>query len=478
MPYPNKAGKSNPAMRSLFLKIFLWFWIAMVLVSLTLVLSSAVRETNASRQHDEEIDRTMTPMVAARFSEIYDTEGAAGFSALLNRSKNGFPWQPFLYDSQGKEVLGRAVPADGERVYRLAADHPETQIIHSGDTRWVGQSTATESGHKYVLVLELVPRRPPTFLSAPSHVQIIRIASIILIVGLISLWLTRHITSPILKLRAAANQLAAGNLSARVGDLSPRKDELAELYHDFDHMAEQIESLMASQHRLLTDISHELRSPLARLSVALGIALRTSAPEARPSLSRIERETERLNKLIGELLNLARLETGNRSFTRSKLDLLQLVQEVVSDANFEARSRNRSVRLLCDFPCTVEGNESLLRSAIENVIRNAVNYTPEGTEVEVALLAEEQGHTGLIQVRDHGPGVPETSLATIFQPFYRVDEARDRTSGGIGLGLSITERAVRGHYGTVQAHNAPDGGLLIELRLPVQAPVLSYVPVA
>jgi signal transduction histidine kinase len=455
-------------MRSLFLKIFLWFWIAMVLVSLTLILSSAVRETNSSRQRDEEIDRTMTPMVAARFAEIYDTEGTAVFSAFLNRSQNSFPWRPFLFDAQGHEVLGHSLPADGMEAYGLAAEQAQTQIFRSGDTRWVGQSVTTDSGRKYVLILQIQPHRRPSFLSAPSHVQLIRIASIILIVGLISLWLTRHITSPILKLRETANQLAKGNLSARVGELSPRrKDELADLYRDFDHMAEQIESLMASQQRLLTDISHELRSPLARLSVALGIAHRTATAESRPALHRIERETERLNKLIGELLNLARLESGNRSFTRENLDLLQLLQEVVSDANFEARSRNRSVYLLSGFACVVHGNEALLRSAIENVIRNAVNYTSDGSQVEVAITDEDHGQTALIRVRDHGPGVPESALATIFQPFYRLDEARDRSSGGIGLGLSITERAVRGHGGTVQAINAVDGGLTIEIRLPV-----------
>jgi signal transduction histidine kinase len=454
-------------MQSLFLKIFLWFWVAMVLISLTLVLSSEVREKNSSHQHEDEIDRTMTPMVADHLSEIYDKQGAAAYAEFLNRSKASFHWRPFLFDSEGREVDGSVAPDHAIEAYKQALGQSQTQIVRYGEKRWVAQSVTADSGRKYILVLELEPHNPPSFLRAPSHVQAIRIASIILIVGLISLWLTRHITSPILKLRETANQLARGNLSARVGE-PRRKDELADLYHDFDNMAEQIESLLASQQRLLTDISHELRSPLARLSVALGIAHRTAVPEGRLALFRIEREAERLNRLIGELLNLARLESGNRPFTGVRLDLLQIVQEVVSDANFEANGRNRSVRLLSESPCAVDGNESLLRSAIENVIRNAVNYTPEGSEVEVALLDENQGHTALVRVRDHGPGVPEDSLSTIFEPFYRVDEARDRAAGGIGLGLSITERAVRGHGGTVEAHNAPDGGLVIEIRLPIR----------
>jgi two-component system, OmpR family, sensor histidine kinase CpxA len=166
-------------------------------------------------------------------------------------------------------------------------------------------------------------------------------------------------------------------------------------------------------------------------------------------------------------LNLARLESGNRFFTRADLNLEGLLQEIISDANFEATNRNRSVLLLSSLPCFVDGNADLLRSAIENVVRNAVNYTTEGTEVEVSLAKEDQGKMALIVVRDHGPGVAEEALGTIFQPFYRVDEARDRVSGGIGLGLSITERAVRGHGGAVVARNAPEGGLTIEIRLPV-----------
>jgi two-component system sensor histidine kinase CpxA len=471
-------------MRSLFLKIFLWFWLAMVLISLILLLSSAVRESQSSREREEEIDRTMTPMVASRLAEIYDKDGAVAFAAFLNHSQEGFPWRPFLFDLPAREVLGRSLPAAGQDVLRLALERPQTQIVRDDNSRWVGQSVVTDSGHRYVLVLQILPRTPPSLLSAPSHVQLLRLAAIVLIVGLISLWLTRHITSPILKLRKTANQLAAGNLSARVGPISPRrKDELADLYQDFDHMAEQIETLLASQQRLLSDISHELRSPLARLSVALGIAHRSSTPESLPALDRIERETERLNELIGGLLDLARLESGNRFVTRAHLDLELLVQEIISDANFEASSRNRSVHLLSRFPCRVNGNVDLLRSAIENVVRNAANYTPEGTEVEVTLIEEDRGKTALIRIRDHGPGVPEAALATIFHPFYRVEEARDRISGGVGLGLSITDRAVRGHGGTVQARNAADGGLSIEIRLPLQSspsadgpPPLSLLP--
>jgi len=294
---------------------------------------------------------------------------------------------------------------------------------------------------------------------------------VLLIVGLISLWITRHITSPIIQLRSAATQLAGGNLSARVSqETLLRKDELADLGKDFNHMASQVELLMASQRRLIGDISHELRSPLARLSVALGLARRTADPETDTSLNRIERETQRLNEMISGLLHLARLESGTETLDQEIVDIEGLVCSVADDANFEAGSRNRSVRVLSTFPCSRKGNAQLLRSAVENVVRNAVNYTAEGTEVELSLAPAGEGESAVIRVRDHGPGVPESALKTIFEPFFRVDEARDRFSGGAGLGLSITDRVIRAHGGSVNAQNLPEGGLIIELTLPVDGP--------
>jgi two-component system sensor histidine kinase CpxA len=232
-------------------------------------------------------------------------------------------------------------------------------------------------------------------------------------------------------------------------------------------MAAQIQTLMASQQRLLSDISHELRSPLARLSVALGLARRSASLETASALNRIERETQRLNELIAGLLQLARMESGSEKIPREVVNLDLLLKDVAADANFEARSRNRGVRVAVNTPCQVQGNPELLRSAIENVVRNAINYTPENTEVVATLTCEDNASSAVVRVCDQGPGVPESALANIFQPFYRVEAARDRSTGGTGLGLSITDRAIRGHGGSVQAQNVPGSGLQIELHLPV-----------
>ena len=231
---------------------------------------------------------------------------------------------------------------------------------------------------------------------------------------------------------------------------------------DFDAMAERIEGLVESQHQLLRDVSHELRSPLARLEVALGLAHGSSGKELETNLDRIGLESERLNTLIGELLTLARIEGDTLGFERRHVDLAGLLREVVDDAGFEAQAMGSSVVLGVLQQCSIEGSSSLLRSAVDNVLRNAVRFTSPESEVEVNLRVEE-GEI-FMTVCDRGPGVPEEQLQRIFEPFARVGDARDRISGGRGLGLAIAERAVRLHGGSVSAKNRPGGGLEVILR--------------
>jgi signal transduction histidine kinase len=459
-------------MRSLFLKIFLSFWLAMVLVSATLIASVIATQSQFKAMRAEEFDRTVMPLVAARAADILDDHGMGALADFLNSLENTLHWQAYLFDDEGKEILSQPSPPEIDAIAQSALQTNETGFVTSHGTRFAATRTTGSTGTHYVLVIGTHIESVAEVLNAPIETQFIRAAAVFLIAGVVCFWLTRYITAPILHLRAATHRLATGHLSTRVGEAAGnRHDELAELSRDFDHMAEQIESLISSQRRLLADISHELRSPLARLTVALGLARLHANSESTSALDRIEVEAERLNSLIGSLLRLARIEGGSESVEGELVALDQLVLDVAADADFEAQGRSRRVRVTQVDGCTVLGNRQLLRGAIENVIRNAVNYTDEGTEVQITLKKSHANGNGIavISVRDHGRGVPEESLRNIFLPFYRVGDARDRFSGGSGLGLSITERAVRLHGGKVKAENCPDGGLLVELSLPSAA---------
>ncbi len=278
-------------------------------------------------------------------------------------------------------------------------------------------------------------------------------------------FISRYLTEPLRKLGYAASQIADGRLETRADpSLGKRRDEIADLARNFDIMAERIEALITGQRKLLGDVSHELRSPLSRLIVALSLVRQGHPEEAEENLERIGLEARRLDTLIGQLLVLTRMDSGVDRALPAPFDLTSLVQEVASDGNFEARARNRSVVVDHVDPCTLTGFEESMRSAVENVVRNAIRHTREGTAVSISLRVRES--RAAIQVRDHGPGVPENMLAEIFLPFRRV---AGPDAGGAGLGLAIAERAVGLHKGTIRATNMGGGGLLVEIDVPVDS---------
>jgi signal transduction histidine kinase len=283
--------------------------------------------------------------------------------------------------------------------------------------------------------------------------------------GIFCYLISRYLTKPLSKLGSAAANIAEGRLSTRVDpSLTHRRDEIADLARNFDSMAERIEALVTGQRRLLADVSHELRSPLSRLTVALGLVRQGPAEEAGENLERIGLEARRLDALIGQLLALTRIDSGVDRGSPAPFDLANLVQEVANDGDFEARVRNRSVVIHAADACSITGFEELMRSAVENVVRNAIRHTAAGTSVEISLRVRDS--RTLLRVRDHGPGVPEAMLTEIFLPFRRVANGG---SDGAGLGLAIAERAVKVHRGTIRAMDSAGGGLTVEIELPLTA---------
>jgi signal transduction histidine kinase len=392
-------------------------------------------------------------------ADTYERGGQSALAAELDRIQRESNLRVQLFNEQLQELSGRPTSADASQAVRRVLDTNVPEGFEGPHAFHARPAQAT-SGNRYVFVAEFPVRPPDRYLGPP----VLHLLLMCLLGTLFCYGLARYLTSPVTKLREATREFAGGNLSARVGPtMGSRRDELVSLAADFDEMAEKIQSLIESQRRLLGDISHELRSPLARLNVALELARQRSGVEATSALERIQREAIILNEMIGQLLALTRLESGAEEIQKTQFDLEPLAREVVKDADFEARARNRSVKLEAPEHCTMVGNAQLLRRAIENVVRNAVQYTAEGTEVEIKLVCADT--TSQITVRDHGAGVPDEALAEIFRPFYRVDEARDREAGGVGLGLAIAERAVRLHGGTVEAKNAAGGGLEVTILL-------------
>lgn len=449
-------------MRSLFLKIFLWFWLTQVLIGLAMIITFSLQpELVVTRWRASTGDAVA--IYAQSAAEEADRYGISALNNYFQRLEDTGHIRAALLDDKLQNIGGKISPLSLE----LAAEARHTgqrEFNVQGGTAYAAQRVTGPSGRTYVFVAQM-SRGPFGAYRPTARTHALRWGLSVGISGLICYLLTLYLTRPILRLRRATHQLAEGNLSARAStEMERRRDELGGLVHDFNRMAERLEALLTSQQRLIQDISHELRSPLARLNVALGLARQRAGENATAQLDRIEREAERLNEMIGSLLSLARLQGAAGPPEKSRFRLDSMLREIAEDAGFEAQERNSTVVLDAAPTCTVEGSPDLLRSAVENVVRNAVRYTAPGTPVEIAVSSNDG--FAEIRVRDHGPGVPDAELERLFRPFYRVATARERESGGAGLGLAITERALRLHGGTVQAANAPGGGLVVTMRLP------------
>jgi signal transduction histidine kinase len=469
-------------MRSLFLKIFLWFGLVMVVANIASFVTGIATERRSQFPRQSPMAQ-MFGVYAESAVEVFERDGKAALASYLERVEHASKINAVLFDNLGNEVSGRVAP---ERVENAISRVNETSpyvfyFLPQQQRPIAAHFVRGPHGTEYVLAGELpkpdFPGPPPRLGEPGSFAFGLRMIArsflpVLLVGGLFCYWLAKYLSTPIVQLRGATHELSAGNLAVRVDQkLLKRRDELGNLGRDFNVMAGRIESLIEAQRRLLADISHELRSPLARQGVALGLARRNAGPQATPALDRIEREAERLNEMIGQLLALSRVESGTDRLVKEEVDLAALVKEVSDDADFEARGRDRSVRIVASESLRISGVFELVRSAIENVVRNAVRYTEAGTHVDIALTSAtvNRDRFAVINVRDHGKGVPEESIKEIFRPFYRVEDDRDRKTGGTGLGLSIAARAVRLHLGTIKASNAVDGGLIVEIRLPIDS---------
>jgi two-component system sensor histidine kinase CpxA len=468
-------------MRSTFTKIFLSYWLSEFLILICTIFILANQFESQEAVYTSAF--AMMQSSARQSLEAYNSGGCAAMKAVPNvfyAEKREAADQPaILFDPADnpmcqeidEKLYAAAVAKIRRDGYLLGERH--------GPAYMEGLQIEDSQGQKYAY---LIRDSYPTHIYIPYREVLPRLLIGLIVSVLVTFGITMVITRPIGSLREAARQLAAGNLRARAKWPKGRKnqktgDELWGLVYDFNDMADRLETQVDAQMLLLRDVSHELRSPLARLSVALELAREEAQPGMEEQLDRIERETGRLNSLIGQLLSLSHLESTTRLPDRLRVSLSDVVGELLPDMDYEAQRRNCGVSFArarqtggqAEAMGEVLGSPELLGRAIENVIRNAIAYTSEGTSVEIHLFEESRLGTrfAVLQVKDHGPGVPEAALKSIFRPFYRLDLSRQRATGGYGVGLAITDRAIRLHGGAVVARNAKEGGLIVEMRLPV-----------
>jgi two-component system, OmpR family, sensor kinase len=455
----------------LFWKSFFAFWLALLLAG------AGVGTAVWLYQHSEQDEGAVLlggPRAGFAMRVASATLRHAGPEALrevLRESESRPEGRPagvrlMVVDEAGRDLLGRPVAPEVLAEARAAGRHPGP---HSGA---VARQELAPDGSAWLLYVQADqplpagPRRgpgpglhhPPPPPSPWPPLAIGVLASL----GF-SAALAWYLAQPIRNLRWAFDAVAHGRLETRVAPrMGRRRDEIADLGRDFDRMAQQLQQLVASQRRLLHDVSHELRSPLARLQAAIGLA-RQDPRKVEATLERIERETVRLDGLVGEILTLARLEAGTASPPVEQVDLVELVAAIAADASFEATASGRQVRFAASGEVVAEVRAELVHRAVENIIRNAVKFTHPGSTVEVS--AGRAGEGFRVTVADRGPGVPEADLQAIFEPFHR--GGNGQATPGFGLGLAIARRAMEAHGGTLTARNRDGGGLVMELELPL-----------
>lgn len=456
----------RPVTRSLFLRIFLWFWMTMIATAIALILTFIFQRNSVPERWHDMLASTASHSGAVAVAEL-ESGGTAAAGLYLNELARRGHLQACLFDAHGALIVGANCASFVRMARRAAMDTRPIVLMRYGMARAAVKLTGG-NGRSYVYATDL-PAGPRAAFGANRFSFAMEWGVALLVSGFICYLLTRHITTPILTLREASQHLASGELTARAAPpLERRRDELGALVGDFNRMAERLEELVSGQRQLIYDISHELRSPLARLNVALDLVRKNEATEA--AFVHMERDLECLNEMIGRLLTIARLDAAAAPIQFSNVNISELVAALVADAGFEAQQRNIAIKLHCARDYWVQGNAELLNSAIENIVRNAIRFTDEDTQVEVGIDCRDSEGKALVQitVRDFGPGLPEQEIEKIFRPFYRVNEARDRQSGGVGLGLAIAERVVRMHKGTIRAENATPRGLKVCIELPAE----------
>jgi two-component system sensor histidine kinase CpxA len=404
----------------------------------------------------EELDRCAKDAI-----HFYHEGHKSPVEGTIQRTVQGYRLA-FLVDSSGRDVFSRKVPGNLQKLVSLADSKGFMQVATLPGLTVVVIPVTDAANSPMAAVFSMHGG-----FQNPVNAVLLRVVPFAAAAALICYLLTLYILKPLKHLSQVADLLGAGDLASRaVGSLPRRRDEFGDLSRTFNRMADSIQSLVTSQRMFLAHVSHELGSPITRLNITLALARRKAPLELSPELDRIERETTELNLLVQQLLLLARLQSGNELNSEpGPFQVSDVIREVVENAEFEANEVNRSVKITREEDFALMGHRELLKRAFDNVIRNAVRFTAEGSTVEVQLFTTEGRGAGVINICDQGPGVDAGQIDSIFEPFSTSGVSGGHS--GVGLGLAIARQAVLTNRGTIAAENLPQGGLMITMQLPV-----------
>ncbi|MEE9339702.1 MAG: ATP-binding protein [Methylococcaceae bacterium] len=469
---------------SLFWKIFLYFWFSMMLFGIfSTLINSKIRQT--------ERDAPYTPVsVIIKRSHQLIKKGSDKIvlKKWLLESQNRIQSnRVYILDSKEKELLNRPLNTEIQHALHEYSNEQQEAYLQKTDSilfdpqqqysndiqplpgpAIIVIKLVSNLGKSYTLIIDNKTNRDNWIFWRSVSIGT-RIVLAFLLSGIICSFLARYLTIPLQKLRTATHRIASGHFDSSMNiKIAKRKDEIGDLGRDFDSMAKHIEITLQSQQRLLRDVSHELRSPLARLQIALGLAYQHSNGLIQPELQRIEKEVERLNELISQSLSLARISSQANIPKKTKINLTELLKDVIETNKYEAQEKKCHLISTQMDNCFINGNKDLLHSALENIIRNAIQHTKIGTPIETKIiLSNTHPPIAVLTICDHGKGVPEADIDELFKPFFQVDEARTQQNEGYGVGLAIAERAIHLHNGSINITNIAEGGLEVSLQLPV-----------
>ncbi|MBU0946361.1 MAG: HAMP domain-containing protein [Proteobacteria bacterium] len=488
-------------MRGIFFKLFISFFLTVFLsgiISGIVTYSFSHQSLEGFRNEFHEKLKTniasSTVLIGQAAYVIYENRGGDALEKYIEEIKIPMRTEIFLLIDDIVFPENKYLPPGAEKLAIEARESGTIQSVENEGKLIAAKQYITPEGTSYVVVGSHQMRPPPEFgerkllsgglgMKPPPMVMgergegpfvrdiAVRGLVLLLMAGLVCYGLARSFSSPINRLRRASQRIAAGDLSTRVGGIAGYTgNELVDLGREFDNMAERMENLIESQKRLLIDISHELRSPLARINVALELARKEYKAKAGGMLDRIEKESNQLDVLVGQLLTLARIENRKEKIDRNPVQVSAMLREIADDVTFEVQGKSKGVVITSLEDVTIEASEELLKRALENIVRNAAYYTAEHTEVELssAILFHEEKEQLVIHIRDYGPGIPEEDIKSVLRPFYRVSSARDRQSGGEGIGLAIADQAIKRHGGKIAMVNVEKSeGLEVRVFLPL-----------